>query len=47
MKIHEVFPIVVAQDEIDVHQEFKSKCFEELKTLWFNGNAHDTPYNTG
>jgi hypothetical protein len=37
MKVHEVFPIVVAQDTIDIHDEFKEKYFDELKTLWFNG----------
>jgi hypothetical protein len=47
MKVHEVFPIVVAQDEIDVHQEFKTKYFEELKTLWFNGYENETPENSG
>ena len=47
MKVHEVFPIVVAQDELDVHQEFKNRYFEELKTLWFNGYENETPENSG
>lgn len=47
MKIHEVFPTLIAQDEIDVHDEFKSKYFEEIKTLWFNGYEHETPENSG
>ncbi len=47
MKVHEVFPILVAQDEIDVHQEFKNQYFKELKTLWFNGYENETPENSG
>ena len=47
MKVHEVFPIVVAQDTIDIHDEFKKKYFEELKTLWFNGYENETPENSG
>ena len=47
MKVHEVFPIVVAQDTIDIHDEFKEKYFDELKTLWFNGYENETPENSG
>jgi uncharacterized protein (TIGR02466 family) len=47
MKVHEVFPIVVAQDTIDIHDEFKEKYFNELKTLWFNGYENETPENSG
>lgn len=47
MKIHEVFPTVVAQDNIDVHNEFKTKYFDELKLLWFNGYENETPENSG
>ena len=47
MKVHEVFPILIAQEEIDVHQEFKNQYFEELKTLWFNGYENETPENSG
>ena len=36
MKVHEVFPTVVAQDRIDVHDEFKDEYFNELKSLWFD-----------
>jgi hypothetical protein len=47
MKVHEVFPILVAQDTIEIHQEFKDKYFEELKSLWFNGYENETPENSG
>lgn len=47
MKIHEVFPIVVAQDTIENHREFKEKYFEELKSQWFNGYENETPENSG
>ena len=47
MKVHEVFPIVVAQDTIDNHYEFKTQYFEELKSQWFNGYENETPENSG
>jgi hypothetical protein len=47
MKLHEVFPILVAQDTIEIHQEFKNQYFEELKSLWFNGYENETPENSG
>jgi plasmid maintenance system killer protein len=47
MKVHEVFPILVAQDKVEVHQEFKDQYFEELKSLWFNGYENETPENSG
>ena len=47
MKVHEVFPTVVAQDRIDVHDEFKDEYFNELKSLWFDGYNNQTPENSG
>jgi len=52
MKIHEVFPTVVVQDEIEIHNEFKNDNFEELKQLWYKTNdkgewVHETPENSG
>ena len=47
MKVHEVFPILVAQDTIEMHEEFKNQYFEELKSLWFNGYENETPENSG
>jgi len=47
MKVHEVFPIAIAQDTIDIHDEFKEKYFDELKILWFNGYQNETPENSG
>ena len=45
MKVHEVFPTLVAQDIIEIHEEFKNQYFEELKSLWFNGYENETPEN--
>ena len=52
MKTHEVFPTLVVQDRIDVHEEFKEQHFEELKSLWYKPNSrgewtHQTPENSG
>lgn len=47
MKIHEVFPTLVLQDDIDYHNEFKTKYFDELKLLWYNGYENETPENSG
>ena len=47
MKVHEVFPTVVAQDRIDVHDEFKNEYFNELKYLWFDGYNNQTKENSG
>ncbi len=47
MKTHEIFPILIAQDTIKIHQEFKDQYFEELKSLWFNGYENETPENSG
>ena len=47
MKVHEVFPILVAQNTIEIHEKFKNQYFEELKSLWFNGYENETPENSG
>jgi len=47
MNVYEVFPIVVIQDKVECHTEFKSSYFEELKSLWFNGYENETPENSG
>jgi uncharacterized protein (TIGR02466 family) len=47
MKIHEVFPTLILQDEIEIHYEFKEKHFDELKKMWFNGYENETPENSG
>ena len=47
MKVHEVFPTLVAQDTIGIHEEFKNQYFEELKSIWFNGYENETPENSG
>ena len=35
--IHEIFPLVVYQGEVDGHDKFKKKYLNELKDYWFNG----------
>lgn len=47
MKVYEVFPTVIVQDEVKCHKEFKSSYFEELKQLWYNGYENETPENSG
>jgi len=47
MKIHEAFPILVAQDKIDIHDEIKNEYLEELKPLWWNGYENRTPEHSG
>jgi hypothetical protein len=42
-KIHEVFPLVIYQETLDCHEEFKEKNLDELKKYWFNGYEYETP----
>jgi len=46
-KVHELFPLVVYQGEIDCHKEFKSKHLESLKQYWFNGYENESPEFSG
>jgi uncharacterized protein (TIGR02466 family) len=52
MKVHEVFPTIVVQDEVEIHEEFKKNNLDELKNLWYKTNqkgdwVHETPENSG
>jgi hypothetical protein len=42
-KVHEVFPLVIYQETLDCHEEFKKNNLEELKKYWFNGYEFETP----
>jgi hypothetical protein len=42
-KIHEVFPLVVYQTDIEGHKEFKEKYLQDLKDYWFNGYEYESP----
>jgi hypothetical protein len=42
-KIHEVFPLVVYQTDIEGHKEFKEKYLQNLKDYWFNGYEYESP----
>lgn len=46
-KIHEIFPTIVYQGEIDIHKKFKEEYLEELKKYWFNGYENQSPENSG
>jgi len=43
MKIHEIFPILIAQDKVDNHDEFKENYYDDLQSLWWNGYENTTP----
>ena len=41
-KVHEVFPLIVYQGDVDGHDEFK-KNLEDIKKYWFNGYKYESP----
>ena len=45
-KVHEIFPLVVYQGNIDCHSEFKQYT-DELKQYWFNGYENESPEYSG
>jgi hypothetical protein len=46
-KVHELFPLVIYQGEIENHQEYKKNYLEELKEYWFNGYQNESPECSG
>jgi uncharacterized protein (TIGR02466 family) len=46
-KVHEIFPLVVYQDSIDCHKEFKKENLNLLKEYWFNGYENESPEYSG
>ena len=45
-KVHEVFPLVIYQGNIDCHDKFKQYT-DELKEYWFNGYENESPEYSG
>tara|TARA_Y100000004_G_scaffold31908_1_gene33355 strand:- start:2215 stop:2898 length:684 start_codon:yes stop_codon:yes gene_type:complete len=41
-KVHEVFPLIIYQGNVDGHDEFK-KNLEDIKKYWFNGYKYESP----
>ena len=46
-KVHEIFPLIVYQGEVDCHQEFKKNHLSSLKDYWFNGYKNESPEYSG
>lgn len=46
-KVHEIFPLIVYQGEVECHHEFKKNNLEELKEYWFNGYINESPEYSG
>ena len=45
-KVHEVFPLVIYQGNIDCHNRFKQYT-RELQQYWFNGYENESPEYSG
>ena len=46
-KVHEIFPLVIYQDSIECHEEFKKENIISLKKYWFNGYENESPEYSG
>ncbi len=46
-KIHEVFPLIVYQGDLEGHKQFKEKNLNSLKEYWFNGYKNESPEFSG
>jgi len=46
-KVHEIFPLVIYQDSIECHEEFKKENINSLKEYWFNGYKNESPEYSG
>ena len=46
-KIHEVFPLIVYQESINCHSDFKEKYLNNVRDYWFNGFQNESPENSG
>ena len=45
--VHEIFPLIVYQGEVECHDKFKEKNLNELKKYWFDGYKNESPENSG
>jgi len=46
-KVHELFPLIVYQDSIECHQEFKKEYLDDIRNYWFNGYENESPECSG
>lgn len=46
-KIHEIFPLIVYQGDVDCHTEFKKNNLDTLREYWFNGYINESPEYSG
>ena len=46
-RVHEIFPLVIYQNTIDCHQQFKDEHLDEVKEYWFNGYKNESPECSG
>ncbi len=46
-KIHEVFPLIVYQGEMNCHLKFKEKYLSDIRSYWFNGFLNESPEGSG
>lgn len=46
-KVHEIFPLVVYQGEVECHEEFKKNNIDTLREYWFNGYINESPEYSG
>ncbi len=46
-KVHEIFPLVIYQDSIECHEEFKKENIDSLRKYWFNGYKNESPEYSG
>lgn len=46
-KIHEMFPLIVYQGDVECHQEFKKNNLDSLREYWFNGYINESPEYSG
>jgi hypothetical protein len=46
-KVHEIFPLVIYQDSIECHKEFKKDNLDSLRNYWFDGYRNESPEYSG
>lgn len=46
-KIHELFPLIIYQGDVQCHEEFKKNNLESLRNYWFNGYENESPEYSG
>jgi len=46
-KVHEMFPLIVYQGEVECHQKFKEEHLDSLRSYWFDGYQNESPEYSG